>query len=584
MKIKTKIVLGIGFLFFLIALLVFLGAARLRTMELATERILMNNYYSLSYIREMMKALDTEDTAAYRAFAINLDKQSANITESGEAELTARIREKFGQLRQDGRNGQELRKSVRADLYEIMLLNMTAIQVKSRAAEQTARSGVLWIGVTGAFCIVLAFFLLVRLPGNIADPVQQMVTSIQKIAAGDYRQRLHFASGSEFGALAGAFNTMAEKLTEYNNSNMARVLREKKRIEAIIYNLQDAVIGLDENKRILFANPEALKILSLSENEVKGKYAQDIATRNDLMASLIGNIMLHPEGLGTGEAAPLQVSLNGKEYYYERSEHEVSIVPVGETGARRSGFVIVLKNVTAYKELDAARTHFIANVSHELKTPISSVKMSLQLLEDERVGPLNAEQLQLLGGIREDADRLLKITGELLNMTQVESGNLALNIGTVPVKVIVQYALDANRALAAASSVELCTGNTGGLVRADREKAAWVITNLVSNAVRYSREHSEVWVRTRFKDNFVLIEVQDRGRGISAEYREKIFERYFRVPGSKKEGTGLGLAISREFIEAMGGKISVESEPGSGSTFCVSLPAAEEPAPEKTGA
>jgi len=574
MKIRTKILLGISFLFLLIAILVFLGADRLRNMEQATERILMNNYYSLSYTREMLKALDTEDTAVYHAFAINLDKQSANITESGEAELTAAIRTKFGQLRQGSTDNQRLRKSIRADLYEIMLLNMSAIQLKSQAAEQMARNGVLWIGITGSLCIVLAFFLLLRLPGNIADPVQQLITSIQKIAAGDYRQQLSFSSGSEFKALAEAFNTMAAKLTEYDNSNIARLLQEKKRIEAIIYNLQDGVIGLDENKRILFANPEAQKVLSLSEAELNGRYAQEIATRNDLMASLISNIMLASGSYDKMEHPPLQISVDGKEHFYERWEHSVQITATGEAEPRPGGFVIVLKNVTAYRELDAARTHFIANVSHELKTPVASIKMSLQLMEDERVGGLNAEQQQLLSGMREDAERLLKITGELLDMSRADSGHLPLNITVVEAGEIVSYALDANRVAAARAKVVLHSMPVTAMVKADGEKAAWVLTNLVSNAIRYSHENSEVYIRSRPQDGFLLIEVADKGRGISQEYLEKIFERYFRVPGNKKEGTGLGLAISREFIIAMGGKISVESEPGIGSTFRISLPLA----------
>lgn len=580
MKIKTKITLGIGFLFFLIALLTFLGADRLRHMEKATERILMNNYYSLSYTREMMKALDMPDTLGYRAFESSLDKQSKNLTEMGEAELTASLGERFRLLRSGAADKEMLRRQIRGDLNEIMLLNMSAIQVKSLEAENAARVAVLWIAVTGTFCIVLAFFLLVRLPGNIAGPMQQLIVNIRRIAAGDYRQQLHFAPGSEFAPLAEAFNTMSEKLTEYNNSNVAMVLQEKKRIEAIIHNLQDGVIGLDENKRILFANPEALKVLSLSEKEVTGKYAQEIATRHDLMAKLIGNIMLAPGRYEQMEHETLQISLDGKEHFYEKSEHEVSMVPTGEHETRLSGFVIVLKNVTAYRELDSARTHFIANVSHELKTPISSIKMSLQLLEDERTGLLNPEQRQLLSGISDDAGRLLKITGELLNMTRLESGHLALNMEVTDASRIVQYAMDANRQAAQKASVTLRTGQINARVRVDGEKAAWVLTNLISNAVRYSHEHSEVWIRARYTENFLQLSVSDQGRGISPEYRERIFERYFRVPGNQKEGTGLGLAISREFIEAMGGYITVESEAGSGSTFSVFLPLAvhEKPA------
>ncbi len=218
---------------------------------------------------------------------------------------------------------------------------------------------------------------------------------------------------------------MAEKLEEYNNSNLAKLMMEKKRIETLINNMHDPVIGLDENKKVIFVNGEALKIAGLKHTEVVGKNANEVSVHNDLMRSLLQGLNNNEK---TIERKPLKIYADGKESYFEKEILNISIIPTGEQTAQTFGYVIILRNVTPYKELDFAKTNFIATVSHELTTPISSIKMSVQLLENEKIGNINSEQKNLIESINEDATRLLKITGELLNMTQVESGNIQLGI------------------------------------------------------------------------------------------------------------------------------------------------------------
>ena len=245
--------------------------------------------------------------------------------------------------------------------------------------------------------------------------------------------------------------------------------------------------------------------------------------------------------------------------------------------SRSIGYVIILRNITPYKELDFAKTNFIASVSHELKTPLSSIKISLDLLKNEKIGNLNTEQSGLIESIKDDAERLLKITGELLNITQVESGKVQLSITSSPIDEIIGYAVKANEMQAENKQIKCKISSydhPGLMVVADVEKTAWVLTNLVSNAIRYSYENAQILIDVSQNGEEVRLSVKDNGPGIAQEYREKVFTRYFRIPGSSREGTGLGLAISREFIEAQGGKLSLSSELGAGSTFTVILKAA----------
>ena len=571
MRIKTKLTLGVGLLFLLIIFLSVMGAAYISELKNDTDSILTANYNSLEYSRNMLIALEDDAKKAQKDFEVNLQRQEKNITELGEPAVTAAIRTNFESFKQNGSDSL-LEGEIRKNIFLLMEMNMEAIKRKSETAKITADKAVFWVLLSGTMCFLIAFVLLVNLPSNIANPISELTESIKQIAEENYAQRVHFESHSEFGQLASSFNTMAAKLEEYNNSNLANLMMEKKRIETLINNMHDPVIGLDENLVVIFANEEAIKISGLKKEEFIGKSATDLSVRNDLIRTLIQDIVPGEEIRDTKQS-PIKIFSGNKESYFEKETLNISITPTGETTAKLVGHVVFLRNVTSYKELDFAKTNFISTVSHEFKTPISSIKMSLDLLENDRIGKLNEEQKHLIEGIKDDANRLLKITGELLNMSQVESGNIQLSIQQADPKEILLYAISTTKTQADQKQItfELDCPNNTPRVMADSEKTAWVLTNLLSNAIRYSYENSIIYLTIREHEDKVEISVHDTGQGIAPEYKDKIFDRYFRVPGTKKEGTGLGLAISKEFIEAQGGKITVDSEFGSGSTFTVTL-------------
>lgn len=573
MKIKTKLRLGIGLLFAMITVLAAVGIRQVSLLSADSRNILVANHNSLEYSRQMLRALDELEVhaGALDAFKKNLEAQQHNVTEAGEKEVTGQLTRHFEKLKMNIRDKAAI-EQIRSDALEIMGINLDAITRKSHIAGQTAKSSMVWIGITGTLCFIIAFTLFVNLPGNIANPIRELTESIRQIANENYTERVHFGSKDEYGQLAQSFNTMAEKLEEYNSSNLARLMIEKKRVETLIDNMHDPVIGLDENRTVIFANEEARKVTGLQAAGLAGRNATDIALHNDLVRSLVQDLV-EPRPKTSGQAAPMKIYADDKESYFEKEYVDISIVPTGEARPRSIGHVIILRNVTPYKELDFAKTNFIANVSHELKTPISSIKITLDLLRNERVGETNEEQRGLIDSIREDADRLLKITGELLNITQVESGKIQLNIAAASPREIVHYAIAANETQASNRDIRLETQENGvhSDVFADTEKTAWVLTNLVSNAIRYSYDHSTIRISLSDDDQCVRIAVTDSGQGISQEYKDKIFDRYFRVPGSTEEGTGLGLAISREFMEAQEGTLTVESELGAGSTFTIGM-------------
>ncbi len=554
----------------LIVLLVALSTLKVNTLASDTKNILAANYNTLEYSRYMLNALDEIGTEknAVEKLAANLEKQRTNITEIGEAELTENLTGHF-KLLKENLSDLSIAKLIRSDLDAIMKLNMDAIQRKSALANNTAESTIFWVGLTGGLCFFIALALLINLPGSIANPIKELTVSIRQIAEKNYSQRVNFENHDEFGELAASFNTMAQKLEEYNNSSLAKLMMEKKRIETLINNMHDPVIGLDEHMKIIFANEEALKITGLKQENLIGKSSQELSLTNDLIRSLIKALVIKEKG----KAKPIKIFADDKESYFEKEIIDISTIPTGEKDKRLIGHVIILRNVTSYKELDSAKTNFIATVSHEFKTPLSSIKMSLQILENEQAGKISEDQKHLLNGIKDDANRLLKITGELLNMTQVESGNIQLSLMPVDPKEILTYAVNSNKVQAEQKNIKLEISCPGDLpeVFADSEKSAWVLVNIISNAIRYSYDNSTIFITVTAEEKNIRFSVKDTGQGIAPQYKDKIFDRYFRVPGTQKEGTGLGLAISKEFIEAQGGHITVDTDFGTGSIFAITL-------------
>lgn len=565
MRLKTKITLGVLFLYFMLLLVSVLGYYYLTNLNVKARTILEDNYESLEFNKNMLSALDAlplDRNSALQRFEQNLRQQERNITEPGEGPATIQLRNAFEGLKKDTLSTARHLQAIRQSIYVIMDVNMQAIVGKNERVKKTANNALLYIAIISGVCFLLGLTFVYNFPGYVANPIRELTAGIKGIADKKYSQRLHFRSGDEFGELATAFNTMAQRLDEYEHSNLARILFEKQRAEAVISSLRDATIGFDNKGTILFANVQALQLLNMPEKELVGRLAQEAAKSNDLLGFLVNR----------QDNAPLKIVVDGKESFFTKEMVDI------HHDNERIGYVIILKNITSFREQDLAKTHFIATVSHELKTPLAASDFSLKLLEDERIGHLTGEQRELVESLKQDNLRMIKIVSELLNLSQVESGNIQLQPQPVAPSQIVQYSLEAVRKQAEQQQVAIHSDlpEKTPLILADVEKTAWVLVNLLTNAIRYSPAGSGIQLKVEETDGRMLaFSVQDTGTGIPAAFREKIFERFYQVPGTHhQKSSGLGLAIAREFIEAQGGSIGVESEEGKGSRFYFRLPLA----------
>ena len=559
LNVKNKIWLGTLFLFLLLLLTGGVGIYYIIALKDQSKAVLKDNYESLSYSHTMQAQLDSlniKHEAGLQAFDSALQYQEHNITEPGEREVTSVVRINFDRLR-NGDTAGEVNQQIRNSIQRILRLNMEAINRKSKRAEAVADDAFSVIMLLAGIVFLISFTFIINFPSIIITPINKLAEAIKEIANKNYHYRIHFDNKDEFRKLADAFNEMAARLEYFESSNLNKLLFEKSRAEAVINSLKDASVGIDKDSKVLFANAQALQLLGIKAADIVSKPVAEITSRNDLFRFLINS----------DNKAPFKIVVDNRENYFIK---EIIEVEQGETPSK----VIVIKNITSFKELDVAKTNFIATITHELKTPLASSDFSLKLLEDERIGTLKPEQKELLLNVKQDNQRMLKILSELLNMSQVEAGRIQLNKQKVHPAIIVNSAIKTVASAAKERGVELKERMQDNLpeLNVDAEKTTWVVNNFLTNAIKYSPAENSIDINADLKNGSIIFSVKDNGPGIAKEYQNRLFERYFQVPGSKSKGTGLGLAISKDFIEAQGGRIWVESEIGQGAKFCFELP------------
>ncbi len=557
-SVKNKIRWGTIFLFLLVVVAGGTSIYYLVKLRLQSKNILRANYESLQYAHNMQRSLDSilaNNRNFLDSFNYQLRKQQVNITESGEAQTTASLRRSFDKLSAGDTSQAD---DIRGQLQSILSLNMQAIQSKYTASEAAAEGAVTIIITTVSIILIIGLTFVINFPSIITSPIRKLTDAIKQIGQKNYHHRIHIESKDEFGELAASFNEMAERLEYFESSNLNKLIFEKTRAEAVINSLKDASIGIDKGDVVLFANNQALQLLGLAAKDIVGMNVSEVSKRNDLFRFL----------LEEKSTTPFKVVVDNRENFFTKE-----VVDIAQDGSNSR--VIVLKNITSFKELDVAKTNFIATVSHELKTPLAASDFSLKLLEDDRVGTLSAEQKELLQSLKDDNGRMLRILSELLNMSQVEAGKIQLTIQDVnPYEVVdasVQTVSTATREKEL--RIEKHLPNDLPTLKADGDKMAWVLNNFLTNAIKYAPPQSTITIAVKKADVALSFSVSDTGQGIDAIYLSRIFERYFQVPGrSDKKGSGIGLAICKEFIEAMGGTVWVRSAIGQGSTFGFTLP------------
>ncbi|MCU0613724.1 MAG: cell wall metabolism sensor histidine kinase WalK, partial [Desulfobacterales bacterium] len=386
----------------------------------------------------------------------------------------------------------------------------------------------------------------------------------------DYAVRVPVGTGDELGLLAGEFNRMAEQLGHYHEINIEKIVSEKNKAEAILAGIDDGLVIFDTGLRVTVINPAARRMLDLELIGIPEMQCANIFQDSNV-CDLIG------ETFQTGVQPVLsdekRIITILKE---ERSFHYLfSVTAIRGREGVLSGVVLLIRDITRLKEVEQLKSEFVMAASHELRTPLTSLGMSIDLLLEHAVAELSEKDRDLLQAAHEEVHRMKALVNDLLDLSKIEAGRIEMEFERVPVKTLfdqIQTIFKSQMEMKEVALTLKMAVDDLPSIRADANKITWVLTNLISNALRYVSKGGHIQLMARRIGPQIHLSVRDDGPGIPLEYQSRIFQKFVRVKGQETGGTGLGLAICKEIVRAHGGTIWVESSPGQGSTFTFTVP------------
>jgi NtrC-family two-component system sensor histidine kinase KinB len=454
------------------------------------------------------------------------------------------------------------------------LIDANQNQIRKVAQQTRERSDEAVIAVLFAAIVALTLSILtmVQFTKRIIQPAERLAETVHQIGRGRLDLKIDIETNDEVGELSREFNKMTERLRKFEELNIQQIISEKQKSETIVENITDAIIVCDSEATIQMLNHSAEELLRLRGKDVLGKPIGQCISDRRLLA-----IFRSPSDQALAAQPYLQFSARGRQVYLRP---RVTRIPARQ-GTGGGGVVLILQDVTQFKELDKMKSDFMAAVSHEFRTPLTSINMSVDILRQRLLGPLTEQQEDLLEASKQDCERLTKLVRELLQLSRLESGTVERREEQIDVRKVIDSALGPLRLPFREKNVELKASFGPDLppLLGDEQQLSWVISNLVNNALRYTDSGGTVEVAACREGETILVTVRDTGRGIPGEYLEKIFDKFVQVkqtldstPGS----VGLGLAIAKEIVEMYGGKIWVESEVNKGSLFSIQLPLRQE--------
>lgn len=600
-KLKSKILAGLIFLLSVILIISITGIISIYYLSEDSKAILKDNYASVGYTSNMISSLDnifdsfvsSSGTDSIAKWKDQFDKyfrlQKNNITEKGEQELVKRLEINYTRFlflidsisinktkpaTEDVISIKTIYSQTSVIIKAIYELNMEAIYRKNSTANKTADNVTIMMALTAASSILLTVIFILYFPAYITSPLKELTQKIDDISNKKYDQHINIHSNDELSLLASAFNKMTAKLKEYEAQHLDELLLEKRKMETLVTNLQDGTLLLDSNFKILHANKKFCELTELSLDKLLDKSITELDNSNEIISAISEINVKDPDAALKQKLKPLRKLLNNQPEYYQILLLDISKSTHTEIRNEPGGYILLVQNITRYEERDLAKTNLLATISHELKTPISSINLSLKLLSDIRIGELNEEQEQLVNSIKLQSTRILSLVNEVLDYTQVETGHLKFKITPCPVADLIELSTFAVLMLLNEKEIELDTVIAKNLpdVKCDVEKTVWVLVNLLNNAIRYSALKGKIMISVSLQDKFILFSIKDFGSGINPDEQKNIFEKYVKSKSGSSKGSGLGLAIAKEFVEVQGGTINVESTPGKGSTFYFTLP------------
>jgi signal transduction histidine kinase/HAMP domain-containing protein len=571
------------------------------------ESVFRENYQSAVYCNGMKESLDRlnaraehlvwrEQDAAARIdadversrFETDLARQLGNISLPGETQLSQRLAQLWQEYkahyadfdaasdaRQDLYRGdllprnQEL-KEVAQKVADMNMSNMISVDGQAKRTLIEVRNALLVLVIAGT---VLAAALVATVGATLKKPLGDLTRSARQIGSGNLDLRVEIRSRDEIGQLIEAFNVMASRLREFRRLDHDRLARTQQTTQLAIDSLPDAVFVISPDGRIEISNTSAAKHFGIDPGALVD------GLRLGWLTEIYDAVVRQGKPYeASGYKSAIRLFNDGVERFL--LPHAV---PMRSADGRAVGATVILVDVTRLRHEDELKSGLVSTVSHELRTPLTAIRMAILLLLEESYGKLATGQQKLLQAAREDADRLYGIIEDLLNLSRIESGRARFQLRPAGLSEFISPALASLRKDFDARNITISEhwADVASPVMADPAGIGLALTNLLTNALKFTPQGGSVWVEAQAEGEFVGVSVSDDGPGIAAEHACRVFERFFRIPrkGAQRGpiGAGLGLAIAKEVIESHGGRIEFRPRDGGGSVFHFTLPRAVSP-------
>jgi NtrC-family two-component system sensor histidine kinase KinB len=605
--LRKKIIIGYGIAIFLILVVLSWAIYHLLHLGQASAAILKENYKSILAAENMIDAIERQDSGALLTilgfqpeglgqfrqneakFLQWLGRAKDNITIKGEQKIVDAIDKgyssylvNFSKLHLLGSTDKENAVffyqntllpsfiSVRDACISLKEINETTMVKASSNAKRVADRAIWSMIIVGLAAAGFGLGFSLMLSNLLTRPLRHIMEGAKKISEENYNVEIRDQSSDELGQLAGEFNVMVKKLKSYHDLNIGKLLTEKRKSEAIVNSIDDGIIVVDADFKVVDINPAAARAIGTELDQAKEKHFLEVV-KNEKLFQLI------KQSAESGRPPRVEEDKNIIIIEKEKtqSHYQYWISPIYSEVKTMIGVVLLLRDITRLKELDKLKSEFVMKASHELRTPLTSIGMGIDLLIESGMKKLSREEQKLLQAAHEDIQRLKFLVNDLLTLSKIESGKIDMEFEPVSIPVLFDKVVLEMKIQAETKSIELSYEAPKNFpkIKADAYKIAWVLTNLVANALKFTEAGGYIRLSAEQLGSLAYISVKDNGAGIPIEYQSKIFDKFVQVKNQEElHGSGLGLAICKEIVHAHGGTIWVDSAPGEGSTFTFTIP------------
>ncbi|MDD5130339.1 MAG: ATP-binding protein [Candidatus Omnitrophica bacterium] len=453
-------------------------------------------------------------------------------------------------------------------LIALLLIHWARLSEEARIREEDARRRGLGTAAGFAGDETIKRVVLKEL-SSVLDPKQNS-QEVARIVSDIFGQELNKRIEQNTKEISKKYESIIEKSTKNEEivwDKYNRTLSEKKQTDAVIRSVAEGLLVVDAQGKVVMMNPAAERLLGVARKDKIGKTIDD-SLKDEQLISLVKD---------SKDKAGKEIELFSQNHETSKTIRASSAVIENENG-QTVGMVSVLSDITKQKEIDRLKSSFVANVTHELRTPLVSVDKAITFLLSNAAGPLSDNQQQFLSIASRNCKRLSLLINDLLDLSKLEAGKMSINLTAAEIDKVIGESVEGLNAWANAKSVTIVNKAAAGLpqVKIDPDKIIQVLNNLIGNAIKFTPQNGTITVGTKlFNDREIMVTVEDTGIGISQDELLKVFDKFYQTGervATDVSGTGIGLSIAREIVQLHGGKIWVESQNGQGAKFSFTIP------------